>query len=155
MTLSRPAPDWSTRCGWPRSPPSSLTLVIGLVYLADLELATGHRPAAQTALVRAREVLDNEPTAPFVHDLLRESESRIGRAAVPSAARAGVLLDELTDREMSILRMLPGSASQREIGAALFLSINTIKAYNKSLYRKLGAASRQEAVTTARRLGLI
>ena len=52
---------------------------------------------------------------------------------------------------MSILRMLPGSASQREIGAALFLSINTVKAYNKSLYRKLGAASRHEAVSTARR----
>ena len=109
----------------------------------------------QTALLQAREVLDNEPTAPFVHDLLRESEARIGRVAVRSAARTGVLLDELTDREMSILRMLPGSASQREIGAALFLSINTVKAYNKSLYRKLGAASRQEAVTTARRLGLI
>ena len=53
----------------------------------------------------------------------------------------------LTDREMSILRMLPGTASQREIGAALFLSINTVKAYNKSLYRKLGAASRSEAVS--------
>ena len=133
----------------------ALTLVIGLVYRADLELATGHRSAAQTALLQAREVLDNEPTAPFVHDLLRESEVRIGRVAVRSAARTGVLLDELTDREMSILRMLPGSASQREIGAALFLSINTVKAYNKSLYRKLGVASRQEAVTTARRLGLI
>ncbi len=133
----------------------SLTLVIGLVYLADLELAAGHRSAAQTALLRAREVLDNDPTAPFVHDLLRVAEARIGRVAVRSAARSGVLLDELTDREMSILRMLPGSASQREIGAALFLSINTVKAYNKSLYRKLGAASRQEAVTTARRLGLI
>ncbi|HSU34349.1 MAG TPA: LuxR C-terminal-related transcriptional regulator [Propionibacteriaceae bacterium] len=132
-----------------------LTLVIGLVYLADLELATGHRSAAQTALLDARELLDNDPTAPFVHELLRESEVRIGRVAVRSAARAGTLLDELTDREMSILRMLPGSATQREIGAALFLSINTVKAYNKSLYRKLGAASRQEAVAAARRLGLI
>ena len=134
---------------------SPLTLVLGLVYLADLELATGQRSAAQAALVRAREVVDNEATAPFVQDLLQEAETRIGRVAVTAAARTGVLFEELTDREMSILRMLPGSASQREIGAALFLSINTIKAYNKSLYRKLGAASRHEAVTTARRLGLI
>jgi DUF1680 family protein len=50
---------------------------------------------------------------------------------------------------------LQGAASQREIGSALFLSINTVKAYNKSLYRKLGVASRQEAVATARVLGLI
>ena len=56
---------------------------------------------------------------------------------------------------MSILRALQGTASQREIGAALFLSINTIKAYNKSLYRKLAVTSRQEAVATARGLGLI
>ena len=47
--------------------------------------------------------------------------------------------------------MLPGTASQREIGAALFLSINTVKAYNKSLYRKLDVGSRQDAVSAARR----
>jgi LuxR family maltose regulon positive regulatory protein len=87
--------------------------------------------------------------------LLQEAEARIGRAAVKSARRSGALVDELTDRELSILRVLPGTASQREIGAAMFLSVNTVKAYNKSLYRKLGVASRQEAVTAARDLGLI
>jgi len=51
--------------------------------------------------------------------------------------------------------LLPGSATQREIGRAMFLSVNTVKAYNKSLYRKLGVASRQEAVAAARDLGLI
>ena len=60
-------------------------------------------------------------------------------------------MEELTDRELSILRALQGTATQREIGAALFLSINTVKAYNKSLYRKLGVASRQDAVDAARR----
>jgi LuxR family maltose regulon positive regulatory protein len=37
----------------------------------------------------------------------------------------------------------------------MFLSINTVKAYNKSLYRKLGVTSRQDAVAAARALGLI
>ena len=133
----------------------ALTLVVGLVHLADLEVATGHRSAAQAALVRARDILDEDPTAPFVHELLSAAEARTGRALVRSAARAGTLLENLTDRELSILRMLPGPASQREIGAALFLSINTVKAYNKGLYRKLGAGSRQEAVSAARHLGLI
>ena len=87
--------------------------------------------------------------------LLDEAETRIGRVAARSARRSGVLAEELTDRELSILRMLPGSASQREIGQAMFLSVNTVKAYNKSLYRKLGVASRQEAVAAARDLGLI
>lgn len=47
----------------------------------------------------------------------------------------------MTDRELSLLRALQGPLSQREIGAELYLSVNTVKGYTKSLYRKLGAAS--------------
>ncbi|MEU4242695.1 LuxR C-terminal-related transcriptional regulator [Actinoplanes sp. NPDC026619] len=126
--------------------------VLGHLFLADTELAAGSRAGARAALVRAREVADNDPVAPFLLGWLEAAENRIGR----SAARAtGALAEELTDRELSILRMLPGTATQREIGAALFLSINTVKAYNKSLYRKLGVGGRQDAVRAARRLGLI
>jgi LuxR family maltose regulon positive regulatory protein len=131
------------------------TLILALVFLADAELACGDRAAARSVLARARENVDNDPVTPFGMRLLQEAEARIGRAAVKSARRSGALVDELTDRELSILRVLPGTASQREIGAAMFLSVNTVKAYNKSLYRKLGVASRQEAVTAARDLGLI
>jgi LuxR family transcriptional regulator, maltose regulon positive regulatory protein len=130
-------------------------LVLALVFLADAELAVGDRGAARTALARAREIVDDEPVSPFVVRCLEEAEQRIGRAAARSAARAGALGEELTDRELSIVRALAGSATQREIGAALFLSVNTVKAYNKSLYRKLGVASRHDAVAAARRLGLI
>ena len=129
--------------------------VIGQIYLADLELAIGHRDAARVALVRAHEVLDNEPVPPFVGVLLDDAETRIGRSALRAVAATGALVEPLTDREMSILRLLPGSATQREIGAALYLSINTVKAYNKSLYRKLGVGGRQDAVRVARQLGLI
>jgi LuxR family maltose regulon positive regulatory protein len=129
--------------------------VIGLVFLADHELATGHRTAARASLVRARELVDTEPVTPFVAGWLAEAETRIGRSAARTAVGAGALFEELTDRELSILRLLPGPATQREIGTALFLSVNTVKAYNKSLYRKLGAGGRADAVLAARRLGLI
>lgn len=62
---------------------------------------------------------------------------------------------ELTDREQAVLRALTTDATQREIGAALYLSINTVKGYTKVLYRKLGVATRQDAVRRARALGLI
>jgi LuxR family maltose regulon positive regulatory protein len=45
--------------------------------------------------------------------------------------------------------------NRREIGAELYLSVNTIKGYTKSLYRKLDAASRPETVRRGRQLGLI
>jgi Bacterial regulatory proteins, luxR family len=48
--------------------------------------------------------------------------------------------------------MLSGSANQREIGNALFLSINTVKGYPKSLFRKLDVTTRREAVEPAREL---
>jgi len=129
--------------------------VAGLLFLADAELGAGDRAAARAALVRAREVVDNEPVTPFLLTWLNDAETRIGRVAARTAADSGALFEELTDRELSILRLLPGSATQREIATALFLSINTVKAYNKSLYRKLGVGGRQDAVRAARRLGLI
>ena len=135
--------------------PRPTVLFLGLVYLAEAELASGDRSAARTALTRAREVVDEEPVSAFAAGRLEQVEARLGRAGTRAAARSGALTEELTDRELSILRALQGTASQREIGAALFLSINTVKAYNKSLYRKLGVASRHDAVTTARDLGLI
>ena len=54
-----------------------------------------------------------------------------------------------------MLRALAGDATQREIAASLYLSINTVKGYTKILYRKLGVSTRQEAVRQARALGLL
>jgi LuxR family maltose regulon positive regulatory protein len=135
--------------------PRPTVLFVGLVYLADAELAFGDRPAAHAALSRAREVVEDEPVSAYAAGRLEEAEVRLGRRAARAATRSGAIPEELTDRELSILRALQGPATQREIGSALFLSINTVKAYNKSLYRKLGVASRHDAVTAARDLGLI
>jgi len=54
-----------------------------------------------------------------------------------------------------VLRALQGPLSQREIGVELYLSINTVKGYTKSLYRKLDVSSRPEAVRRGRELGII
>ena len=51
--------------------------------------------------------------------------------------------------------MLCTHLSYREIGAELFLSPHTIKSQALSLYRKLGAASRSQAVARARELSLV
>lgn len=77
------------------------------------------------------------------------AEKRAGRGAVQLARRCGVLIEELTDREQSVPRALTAAATQREIGALLYLSINTVKGYTKVLYRKLGVATRQDAVRGA------
>jgi LuxR family maltose regulon positive regulatory protein len=135
--------------------PRPTVLFLGLLYLADAELACGDRSTALAALARAREIVDDEPVSAYAARRLEEAEAGLGRAGTRAAKRSGALAEELTDRELSLLRALQGPATRREIGAAQYLSINTVKAYNKSLYRKLGVASRHDAVAAARDLGLI
>jgi DNA-binding NarL/FixJ family response regulator len=60
----------------------------------------------------------------------------------------------LTEREGEILALIAGGATNREIAAALFLSPHTVKEHTSTLYRKLGARNRAEAVQRAQRLGL-
>jgi LuxR family transcriptional regulator, maltose regulon positive regulatory protein len=57
---------------------------------------------------------------------------------------------QLTDREQVLLKMLSSHLSYAEMAAELFLSVNTVKANLKAVYRKLGASSRSEAVRRAR-----
>ena len=63
--------------------------------------------------------------------------------------------ETLTDRERAILALLPGAESQRELAGALFVTPNTLKTHLRAIYRKLGVASRTEAVTRARAIGLL
>jgi LuxR family maltose regulon positive regulatory protein len=82
-------------------------------------------------------------------------EARIGRSASRAARVRGDVVEELTDRETAILRALRGPLTAREIGAELHLSLNTVKGYAKSLYRKLGVETRSDAVRRGHELGLI
>jgi two-component system response regulator DesR len=60
----------------------------------------------------------------------------------------------LTDREGEILGLIAGGATNREIAGTLYLSPHTVKEHTSTLYRKLGARNRTEAVQRAQRLGL-
>jgi LuxR family maltose regulon positive regulatory protein len=77
------------------------------------------------------------------------------RFARPRGARDVALRDELSDRELAVLRLLPSSLSAREIAAELFVSLNTVKTHTKAIYRKLGAKSREDAVKRGREQRLI
>lgn len=52
----------------------------------------------------------------------------------------------LTDREAEIIALITQGKSNAEIAELMFLSMNTIKSYIRSSYRKIGVASRTQAV---------
>ena len=55
----------------------------------------------------------------------------------------------LSKRESEVLSLLPTGATATAIGALLFLTEATIKTHLASIYRKLGAANRAQAVSIA------
>ncbi|HEY8582679.1 MAG TPA: response regulator transcription factor [Capillimicrobium sp.] len=61
----------------------------------------------------------------------------------------------LSPREQEVLELVAVGATNREIAAALFLSPHTVKEHTSSLYRKLEARNRADAVLRAQRLGLL
>src|SRR5262249_16485899 len=81
------------------------------------------------------------------HD--EQAPSRGAATAVPG------LVEQLTARELEILVLLASGTSNQRIAEDLVVSIDTVKKHVSHLLGKLGAANRTEAVTRARRLGLI
>jgi LuxR family maltose regulon positive regulatory protein len=149
------------------------TLIEAWLMRALAERAAEDEQAAARALDRALALAEREPYrdafllgGPAVRELL-ERQAQTGTA---HPALLEVLLDgagrvdgapplasveQLTEREQRILRYLPTMLSNAEIGAEIFVSLNTVKTHLRSIYRKLEATGRADAVEKARRLGLL
>ena len=63
--------------------------------------------------------------------------------------------EEFNERELSVLRLMAGRLSNKEIARELDLSTNTVKWYAKGIFEKLGVHGRLKAASKARELGLI
>jgi LuxR family transcriptional regulator, maltose regulon positive regulatory protein len=144
---------------------------------AGLELAREWRdsslmvPAALLELARAQQALGDHDGAARVAGaglariagarnpgMLAAALSSVdgGRAGVAARALRGVDgVEELSAREVEVLRALAGSGSLREVADALYISRNTIKTHTRALYAKLGVGTREEAVRRGRELGLL
>lgn len=66
------------------------------------------------------------------------------------SAAAPVVTPLLTSRERDVLLHLARGATYEDIGAALFVTTNTVKTHVTNLYKKLGARTRSEALAAAR-----
>ncbi len=102
--------------------------------------------AGQVSLLLTTAPDDTHPLRARLERLERRLE---GRSPAP------VLADPLTEREVTVLRLLGSALSQREIAAALNLSVNTIKTHVKSIYGKLGVSARGDAIGRGQQLGIL
>ena len=105
-------------------------------------------------LAEARWTIDASlDPGPVMAKLLEQEEAalQVTRPATSEAEK----LEDLSDRELSVLRLMSGDLSQREMGNHLFISFNTVKTHTKHIYRKLGVTQRSEAVARGRQLDLL
>ena len=121
----------------------TLDLIDGLIALAA---SPSRRPRARGRSCSTRRRTLGR-TVPRPGRAPGAARGREARGPAHRAPRAG---EELSERELTVLRQLGSGRSEREIAAELYLSFNTVHSHVKSIYRKLGASSRAEAVARAR-----
>jgi DNA-binding NarL/FixJ family response regulator len=63
--------------------------------------------------------------------------------------------EELTPAESTVLRMIVGGMSNKEIAFALDVSENTVKSHIQNIFGKIGVSDRTSAATTAIKRGLV
>jgi LuxR family transcriptional regulator, maltose regulon positive regulatory protein len=126
-----------------------------------LRLGKSERLRLAFAMERAwiHPVLRRDPELAHAYqDLLDVPQMTAGRMAAPRpepGQPAPIIVEPLSDREREVLRLLSGMLSTAEIGSEMYISVNTVKTHLRSIYRKLSAARRGEAVRRARELNLI
>ena len=149
-----------------------------LIVLALAQQACGDHAAATAALEQAlaraepegfiRIFVDELPgLAPLLRSISRPGgagdHARKVLAAAPAAAtdaappvgtRRHGLVDELSNRELDVLRLLRSDLSGPDIARELVVSLNTVRTHTKNIYMKLGVTNRREAVTRAAELDL-
>jgi LuxR family maltose regulon positive regulatory protein len=132
----------------------ALELGSALIALAQVRQSRGDRAGAVALIGEARETIARCADAGELGRSLAAAEGAL-RARSRGAGRATTERDELTEREIAVLRLLEGELSRREIADSLYVSLDTVKTHIRGIYRKLGAGTREDAVAGARRRGLI
>ncbi len=142
-----------------------------LVLLTQAQSVAGDDAGATTSLRTALALAEPQgyvrtflDTDPALTDLIRPLAlvtdgyaARIlasGRSAPSRRRSRSTDPDELSDRELDVLRLLRSDLSGPEVARELHVSLNTLRTHTKHIYTKLGATNRREAVTRAAELGL-
>jgi LuxR family maltose regulon positive regulatory protein len=143
------AEEFHRRTGWP------LDQGYTLIQLAGVRRRLRRHAEARALARHARQVIAACPDPGMLRELLARLERSLQLSVDPASERPLPVEAELSERELTILRLLASKLSQREIGSELYISLNTVKGHVRNIFRKLGVSTRTDAVERGRALDLI
>ncbi|MEO9326154.1 response regulator transcription factor [Nocardioides sp. C4-1] len=145
---TRGLPDWlrpGTGPGWP--------VLIGFSWTVD------PRTQEQARTDGARALLSKDLPAPRIVEAIERVH--LGRLTgfvvsdhVQHEAADEVRPEGLTARELQVVELITSGLSNEEIARNLYLSINSVKTYIRTAYRKIGVTRRPQAVLWGVQQGL-
>ncbi len=119
----------------------------GLLLAAKNGMRLPFRLLPERAAKRLFESAASRPQPPEVLDILADVQGSPSRHGWSD-------LEPLSERERDIVQYLGRDMTVAEIASHLYISNNTVKTHLRSIYRKLGASSREDALRRSRELGL-
>lgn len=125
-------------------------VIVLTTYEADEDVFRAMQSGAKSYLLKD---MSTEEIAGTIRAVHRGGTELPPRIAERLAARAG--RQDLTAREREVLQLLVRGRSNKEIGAQLHISDETVKSHLKTLFAKLKVRDRTDAAISAVRQGIV
>ncbi|MFJ4196572.1 LuxR C-terminal-related transcriptional regulator [Pseudomonas sp. NPDC089534] len=150
-----------------------LLSVMALTQKVALLLGSGREPEARKALSQALEAAGGGALQPFdalasdcaewlrgqlllaaPSPICQQLLERFPAPAQPTAQELSAA-EQLSSRELAVLRLIAQGCSNQEISEQLFISLHTVKTHASHINSKLGVERRTQAVARAKELGVL
>jgi two-component system NarL family response regulator len=150
MDLRLPGAGGVETIGKIRAMHQEARIIVLTTFDGDEDIYRALQAGARGYLLKGSEISELTEAIRTVH----RGRSRIPPAVAERLAErlAG---PALTDRETAVLRLIVAGKSNKEIGAALFISEATVKTHINNMLSKLGVTDRTQAATTALQRGIV
>jgi len=125
-------------------------IIVLTTFDADEDIYRAIQSGAKSYLLKDTPEDELAATIRAVHVGQEKLPSRVAQRLAERQQRA-----DLSQREMDVLALLIKGRSNKEIGSALFVSEDTVKAHLKTLFAKLNVRDRTEAAISAIRHGIV
>lgn len=127
-----------------------IRVIVLTTYEADEDVFRAMQSGAKSYLLKDMSTEEIAGTIRSVHHGGTELPPRIAERLAARAQR-----QDLTAREQEVLQLLVRGRSNKEIGAQLFISDETVKSHLKTLFAKLKVRDRTDAAISAVRHGIV